>query len=248
MSADTMRAAMVLNHLRGGHESWQAERHAAADLAAPPSRAREMIRRYDLFQSRCAEAAVLGGMTAVVFGSSGFPFGHAPHQAAAQASPDARFIYADPSAVVADLRARSITDGRAVAIRGTVAEPAALLRAAGLLGDGPRWLGTGPCQVQWGLGAGSMTAGEAVAALAAYRRLLPSRSQVVIAVPDGDGGRRLAAAAGLIAHAPADVAAWCDSCGLVNDGVTDVRAWGRPVLGEELRGGGRIMAAVAVVP
>jgi hypothetical protein len=251
-----MRTARILSRLQGGTRALKADRDAAAEIARFWPQAARQFAWHDSFRARAAEFAVLGGAATVVFGDAGFPHGEPLCKLAAGASEHARFIYADPSAVVVILRRRSLDRDRSAALQGTVCDPGRVLADAGLLEiTGPpgyealTWLGDGPCQVQWGLAAGQMDGSRAAAVLARYGELLPARSTVVIAVPDGEQGRMFAKALHMHPHSPEDVAAWCAAAGMVPDGgVRDVRAWGRGRMGDGLHGDGRIVAAVARVP
>jgi S-adenosyl methyltransferase len=243
---DTLAMARLLNVLRGGNWGLEAERRAAEAVIGSWPTAPRMIAWYEKFRAGVAEASVLAGMTAVAFSAAGFPSGDPPHAAAARASTTARFFYPEQDSAIAGQRALSLAgDGRATAFTGSFRDPAGLL---GVI----REAGTrdGPYQVQWGLGAMLIDADQAASLAAEYGRLLPSGSELVIAIPDGDEGRRFAVIAGACPHTASDLAAWCAEAGLDLDGpVADVRAWGREALGGELSGrGGRIVAAVARVP
>ena len=243
----------LLDELRGGNWGLQQDRDAAEKVTGvwPKGRVREALRWHDRFRSAVAEEAVSRGITAVVFGAPGFPHGDPPHLAAAGVSPQARFWYCDPDPVVTGQRALEGW-GRARAVPASVRDPHGLLEAVGLIDAEGRWLGGGPCQVQWGLAAMVMDSGEAARAAAAYGKLLPPGSELVIAIPDGLGGMALAWAGGGYPHVPGDVRAWCGAAGLALDRpVADVRAWGRPDMFGGLREGagkGRIVVAVARVP
>jgi S-adenosyl methyltransferase len=243
---DTLAMARLLNLLRGGNWGLKAERRAAEAVIGSWPAAPRMIAWYDKFCAGVAESAVLAGMSAVVFGAAGFPSGDPLHKAAARASATARFFYLEQDSAIAGQRALSIAgDGRAMAITGSLRDPAGLLTTIR-----EAMTRKGPYQVQWGLGA-MLLDGDLAASLAAeYGRLLPSGSELVIAVPDGDAGRQFAEITGACPHTARDLAAWCAAAGLDLDGpVADVRAWGRGALGGELSGrGGRIVAAVARVP
>ncbi len=243
---DTLTVARLLNVLRGGNWGLEAERRAAEAVIGSWPSAPRMIAWYDKFCARVAEGAVRAGVTAVVFGAAGFPSGDPPHKAAARASTTARFFYPEQDSAIAGQRALSIVgDSRAMAFTGSISDPAGLLatiREAGVR--------QGPYQVQWGLGAMLIDGDQAASQAAEYGRLLPSGSELVIAIPDGDEGRRFAMIAGACPHTARDLEAWCAEARLDLDGpVADVRAWGREALGGELSGrGGRIVAAVVRVP
>lgn len=240
-------AARVLNELRGG--TWgQPEHQEAAEkaLVAWP-RARDAIRWYDRFRAAVAEDAAARGIRAVVFGAPGFPFGESP----APPGPHARVTYACPDPVVAGQR-RLEGYGRAAAVTASARRPHDMLEAAGLLSADGRWLGDGPCQVQWGLAAVVMDDDEAARVAACYGKLLPPGSELVIAAADGPGGAALAEACGGYPHTSAEIRRWLAGAGLVIDPgrpIADVRAWGRPDMGSRLTGDrGRIVVAVATVP
>ena len=244
-------APRVLDEIRGGTWGGQSHQDAAAKVTAAWPGARMAVRWYDRFRSAVAEEAVRRGIKAVVFGAPGFPFKESPHAAAAKAGPQARFVYAGPDLVVAGQR-RLEGFGQARAVTAHVRRPHDLLEAAALLSADGRWLGDGPCQIQWGMVAMLMDDDEAGRVAACYGKLLPPGSEIVIAVPDGPGGAVLAEACGGRPHTSAAVRRWLAGAGLVIDPgrpIADVRAWGRPDMGSRLTGDrGRIVVAVATVP
>ena len=250
MEEDPGATARLLNTLRGGGWGVAEDRDRAALIIAAWPKAPAALRRHDLFRAAAAVDAVTRGVTAVVLAETGFPFGEHPHLAAARASAAATFIYSDSDRVAAGQRRLSLKgDARATALSASIRAPRDLLRAAGLLGDDDQWLGDGPLQLQWGLGALGMGRAEAAALAAEYAALLPSGSELVIAVPDGDEGQQFARLAGLRAHTARSLERWILGAGLKLDGPVDVRAYGRQALGMGLRAhGGRIMAAVGTVP
>ena len=239
---DAFATARVFNLLRGGTRGVREDRDAVRAIDAAWPQARKMLAYYDRFRSSAAESAAIGGTAAVVFGAAGFPFGEQPHAAAARASGPARFFYCDPGSAIAGQRARSLEgDGRALALTGSFRD--AIGTRAAVKGSGG---GDGPWQVQWGLGAGELEGGEGRLLAASWAELLPSGSQLVIAVPDGGEAGRFAELAGLRAHSPKEAVTWCGKAGLVPVTVADVRAFGRDWVGEGLpSGGGRFVAVVA---
>jgi len=243
---DTTALARLLDKLRGG-TCWalEADRQAAEAATRAWPRLPHAIRRHDRFRSAIALDAVRRGITAVVFGAAGFPSGDPPHRAAAAASPSARYFYPDPDEAVAGQRALSlIGDPRALAIPGTIGDAAGLLARIRNAGAG-----AGPYQVQWGLAAMAMDGEQAAAAAAWWGKLLPSGSELVIAVPAGPGGRMLAEIAGGRAHAPADVLSWCAGAGLDAEALADVRAHGpQPAGNRAPLGADTIMAVTARKP
>jgi hypothetical protein len=244
-----MQLARLFSELRGGHWALEDDRRGAAKVIAAWPRAEDAVRRYDKFRERVAEAAVRRGIASVIFGA-GFPSGGHPHLAAAEANPDARFWYAEPAMIAGQRTLALGADKRAQAVAGGIRAPRGLLAKAGLLGVDGKWLGDGPCQVQWGLWALLMDGAECASVVAQWGRLLPAGSELVIPLPDGDGGAALTAVADAHPHTAADLRGWCGDAGLILDHpVADVRAHGRETVGRALKGGGgRIVAAVARVP
>jgi len=268
---DTARLPRLLDVLSGGSWGVAEDREAAKAIDEAWPKCRDAIRFHNRFRSAAAEDAVRRGITFVVLAEAGFPLDDAPHLAAARATPDATFVYADRSGIVAGQRRRSLDDekgartvstpggqwselsptpgGHATALEAGIREPRKLLRTAGLLSADGEWLGDGPAHVQLGLAALEMNRGEAAAVTADLARLLPSGSEIVIAVADGGQGQLFAKLAGLHPHEARDLRAWIRRARLKSGALVDVRAYGRTVLGKSLRpGSGRIMAAVARVP
>jgi hypothetical protein len=232
---DVSATARIMNELRvvPGEATWgvMEDRDAAEAIDAAWPQARRMLGKFDAFSSAVAADAAGRGMTTIVFGAAGYPHGTAPHAAAEAAGRQAMFFYVDPDPAVTGQRGLAIgCDRRVRACGGSVRHAgavAAVVRAC-RGGDGP-W------QVHWELGGGVADNDEGRRLAASWARLLPSGSELVIPVLDGDGARRFASLAGLRGHSPADAEAWCEGAAeLPGDGaslevaaVTDVRAWGR---------------------
>jgi len=89
-----LKLARIVDEIRGGAPGSSGRRDAA--IAVWPQ-APSMITSMDSFCSATAKDAVLRGMTTVVFGGAGFPFGEHPHAAAARASKTAAFRYCSAS-------------------------------------------------------------------------------------------------------------------------------------------------------
>lgn len=243
---DASAMARLLDEIRGGNQSHEAEQRAAKAALAFWPRLPDVIRRYDRFRSAVAEDAVRRGVTAVVFGAAGFPVGEPPHLAAAGASPSARFFYPQGNDAIAGQRAMQIEgDRRAAVLPVRVRYAAELIGAVKAAGGG-----SGPWQVQWGLTAMLMDDAEAGRLAASYAQRLPAGSEIVINVPGGPEGIRFAQLTGAFRHRERDLERWCGEAGLdLAAPVADVLAWGREKLAEGLRGdAGRIVAAVARKP
>jgi hypothetical protein len=244
-----VRLPLLLDTLRGGTWGVAVDRDAAKDVVEVWPRAPRMIGWLDRFSSAAAEDAVLRSMTTVVFGGAGFPHGEPPHAAAARASRTAAFRYCAAASAIAGQIGRSFSGDRVTAHTASVSAPREMLRTAGLLSPRGKWRG-GPVHLQWGLDGALMERGEMAKLAAEYRELLPSGSELAIAVPVGPEGVWLSMLAGGRPQSARDLADCCTEAGLDLAGpVADVRAYGRGALGGGLRGdGGRIVAAIARVP
>ena len=252
MREDISATARILNLMRGGTWDTLPDRDAVKAIDEAWPQARRMLAKYDAFTSAVAVDAVGRGITTVVFGGAGYPHGTGPHAHAMADSRSAMFFYCDADPAVTGQRQRALGHGtRARAFNGSIGHAGAVVGFARACRGGD-----GPWQVHWELGGGVADDDEGRRLAASYARLLPSGSELVIPVPDGDGARAFASLAGLRGHSPADAEAWCSGAAELNDGpgltvaaVTDVRAWGRAELGQGLRADcGRIVAVIARKP
>lgn len=249
------RIARALSALAGGPVASAADREIAAVIEARFPGTGAQVREAREFHSLAAERAVREqGARGLVVAPVGYPCPPDPHIAALEADPAARCVLADPDEEAA-LIAGAKWGGERVSVLQSPASD-----AAGLMGsDAVRAL-PGPLCLLLPHVASMLPPEVAAGMLAAYAKLLPPGSIVILSwwAPGGgpDGGAVLALWRELVApawgHTGADVAGWLDAAGLEtlrsprDVRVRPGRAWmeahyaRRPV--------GRMMRAIARVP
>lgn len=267
--------ARLHNAWAGGRWADAADRELVAELERQAPGTARLVRATRKFHRRAALWAVTdGGAAGVVFVPAGLEADPEPHEDALRASPSARFVYADPDEAVTLINETFIvsTDPRIAVCTASSRDP------AGLLGDPENEvpgvpevraiMGVArdrPISVQMQMAVQFWPADIAASHIAAYGRLLPRRSSLVLSAgiagaAPGEWLEKAGAGGRLYGHSPEDVAGWLEDAGLVMTGpVRDVRAWrpdgrnGRDLAGRAERAfcrreGARIVAAVAVKP
>ena len=228
---DSGTAARLIDALQGGHEAFAAERELAKRMnAVDPGGAVWRLRHAAGYSSSAAVWAVQHGHTGVVFAPARLPPPPGlPHEAAAEASPDARFLYTSADAVVLALLRRLLDgDKRAGVYRAEMTDPLGLLTA-------PETVPLGPVvQVQLRQAAHFWPADYAAELMAQYAALLnPGGSlAVTLVIPSpgetGEEYMRLLGEAGLPvqAHTFDDAVSWLSGAGLelVPEGTGDAAA------------------------
>ena len=205
-------------------------RAAAAEEAFPGTAA--LFKAAARFAGRFATWATAGRRCGgVLFAASGLP-GPSPrwHAEAAALAPGARFLYADASKVITDLRAMALRDDeRAAAVQGSVLDPEGLLRSPEAL----RAAQGGNLAVVLNLVIHNISWEGGATLLADCARLLPAGSPVALtglligAGPAGRELRRLLEDAGwpVHSHSAQDIEGWMTAAGMTlhDKGAADVR-------------------------
>jgi hypothetical protein len=249
------RVARAFSALAGGVVADSADRAAAAAIEGRHPGTGEQIRQAREFHSLAAEWAVTkGGARGLVVAPVGYPLDPDPHVRALGADPGVRCVLADPddqAAVIADAK----WGGERVTALQAAASGAAGLMGAEAVRDLP-----GPLCLLLPHVAMFLPPDAAAGMTAAYARLLPPGSVVILSwwAPDGGpaGEAVLETWRELVApvwgHGAADVAGWLGAAGLeVLRSPRDVRVRpGRVWLEAEYARWptGRMMRAAARVP
>ena len=251
---DTAHIALIYAALAGSPWADAAEREAVSADAHPGTRAaRERMLRARQYHASAALKACTRGIRGVVFGACGLPAEPEPHQAAALACPDARFVFADAGEEVAKICDAMLGGDHVTACTASLRDLEGML-ACPEIAELPR-----PLHLQAQMSLHFWPAPLARELLRDYARLLPARSELLLTwtlLSDTDGGRELAAVASEISGTPVhrhpakEVAGWLDDAGfkVMPPGPADVRGW-VPLWAERARAQApaRVMAVTARV-
>ena len=264
---DAGRIARLRDVLAGGHLALEADRRLAAQVLEGRPWLRDMVTGANEFHRRAAEWAVSGGTpefpvrpaAGVIFAACGYPLPGGFHAAAAAASPDALFGYADidAAAITYNLALLAAPDpGHVTVFAGSARDPAGLLGA----GHAQAMLERGPVMVQLQMCAQWWPSQFCEWAVRRYAELLPAGSSLAlsVAIPGGAPGaaelaRDIERAGGrLHSHTEDEVALWVKAAGLelVPPGIADVRGrggWASAEFGAQ-QPVARVVEAVALVP
>ena len=229
---DTARIAHIYAALAGSPWADAVDREAVDLPAHPrPRAARERMLSARRYHSAAALKAVTRGIRGVVFGACGLPASPEPHQAAAAACPDARFLFADAAEEVAKICDAMLGNcDHVAACAASLRDPEGMLSCPEVAGL-PR-----PLHLQAQMSLHFWATELACKLLRDYARLLPRRSELLLSwtLPsDTEGGRRLTEIASEISgtqvyrHPAKEVAGWLDDAGfrVAGAGPGDVRGW-----------------------
>jgi S-adenosyl methyltransferase len=239
--------------LAAGGWAGAAAKKAARELETAMPGAARRVRLARVFHARAAKWAVEDGAAGVVFAAGGYPCAPPLHTAAAEASPDARFVYASSDAGIAAVLRGAVAGPRVSVAEVSARHPETLLTHPAVRDcDGPLSVHLHLCCHFWSPGLARDVIGT-------YARLLPPRSTLVMS--SAILGDRQAAewseavASPVYRHSAAGIHAWLEEAGMsvAGHGVRDVPDrprvnWALQILHGGRRGTAGIVEAVARVP
>jgi S-adenosyl methyltransferase len=225
-------AARVYDYLLGGKDNYAADRKAAAELLRALPDAGQAARANRAFLAAAVRQVARCGIMQYVDVGAGLPTSPNVHECARRAVPGGRVAYVDNDpVVVAHARALLATDALVTAVTGDVRDYEALLSSPELAGfiDFSQ-----PVCVLFASVLHFLAAGEADAAVAAFRERMAPGSYLVISAghetaastPVGD---QVQAAYGthtvLTGRSAAEIAAYFGGFELVPPGIVPVTEW-----------------------
>jgi S-adenosyl methyltransferase len=252
MGLDTSRPniARVYDAWLGGKDNFEADREEAERLLQIYPDLRRLAAENRKFLRRAVHwLATDCGIRQFLDVGSGLPTANNTHDVAQAAAPDSKVVYVDKDPMVVLHAHALLADGRNVlAVRGDVAEPAAILadpRVTTLIDPGR------PSAVVLAAVLHFFSLAAARRIITEFAGLVAPGSYLVVSV--GSSGRALArayAAGTLHDHSPDEVRALLTGLEIVDPpGLVDALYWVPGVLAPAPGGtGGRILAAVARTP
>ena len=248
---NTLAIAELHDALAAGGWAGAAAKKAARELEAAMPGAARRVRLARVFHARAAKWAVEDGAQAVVFTACGYPSGPPLHTTAAEASPDARFVYASSDAGIAAVLRGAVAGPGVTVAQMSARQPEAILAHPAVQGC------DGPLSVQLLLCCHFWSPRTVRNVIGTYARLLPPRSTLVMssAVLGEQQAAQWSEATGnpVYRHSATSIHAWLEEAGMsvAGHGVRDVPwpggNWALRLLSGGRRGTAGIIEAVARV-
>ena len=224
--------ARMYDRWLGGKDNFEADRAAVDGVAVRFPEVAEVARANRAFLARAVRYVARQGVRQFIDAGAGLPASPNVHEIAREEAPDARVVYVDHDPVVlSHARALLAVDASVGVVAGDIRDPARMLADPALT----RVIDAGePVCVLLVSVLHFLAAGEADAAVAAFRRWMAPGSYLVISAGTCTGTdpgllRQLQAAYGdtapVTGRTAGEIGAWFDGFGLARPGVVDVWAW-----------------------
>lgn len=247
--------ARMYDRWLGGKDNFEADRAAADGVQQRFPEVAEVARANRAFLARAVRYVARHGISQFIDAGAGLPASPNVHEIAREEAPDARVVYVDHDPVVlSHARALLAVDANVSVVAGDIRDPARMLADPALT----RMIDAGdPVCVLLVSVLHFLSAGDADAAVAAFRRWMAPGSYLVISAGTTTGTdpellRQLQAAyagtAPVTGRTAAEIEAWFDGFSLTRPGVVDVWAWRPGSIQRPAQSRARMLAGVGRKP